>query len=217
MYHPRTLCSISRRQIEPDVTTRIASFTAMRDDAGTRTRTFAIRLADHFKAHILNIPVGGTHQFANAAARQAFAEMAHERIVQTCTAIFDWTDPTNTRRSWQCPAVDVTGILLAANQSMLTDMIQQSLTSVEDYVFCLLRSAIQPADCKITMHQFRTAVHANLANINARGSASLYYMDKTCNPHRRYEGLRRLLHKANLPVTGDRRQSRGSWDLGNRR
>jgi hypothetical protein len=130
---------------EPDVTTRIASFTAMRDDAGTRTRTFAIRLADHFKAHILNIPAGGTHQFANAAARQAFAEMVHERIVQTCTAMFDWTDPANTRRSWQCPAIDMAGIPLAANQGMLTDMVQQSLTSVEDYVFRLLTSAIQPA------------------------------------------------------------------------
>ena len=95
-------------------------------------------------------------------------------------------------------------IALPANQDMLIDMIQQSLASTEEYVYLMLTSAVLPTDCKITMHQFRTTMHTNLANITAHGSASLLYMNKTCNPHRHYKGLRCLLHKANLPVTGDK-------------
>ena len=113
----------------------------------------------------------------------------HERIVLTCTVMFDWTDPNATRAHWQCPLVDMTGVPVAANQQLLVDMIQQLLASIEGYVFRLLTAAILPADCKIMMHQFRTAAHNNLANVTARGSAALFYMDKTYNPHRRYEGL----------------------------
>ena len=80
---------------------------------------------------------------------------------------FDWTDPAATRAHWQCPLVDMAGIPLAANQNMLIDVIQQSLASTEEYIYRMLTAAILPVDCKITMHQFRTAMHANLASITA--------------------------------------------------
>ena len=53
------------------------------------------------------------------------------------------------------------------------------------------------------MHQFKTATHAALTNITARGSASLWFMDKTYNPLCRFEGLHRLLHRARPPITGN--------------
>ena len=64
---PSTDSALQFTATKPDVTVRIASYSAMRDDVASRTRTFAIRLADHFKAHVNSIPAGGTHPFPDAA------------------------------------------------------------------------------------------------------------------------------------------------------
>ena len=133
---------------EPDVTTRIAGYSAMRDDVGIHSHTYALHIADQFKSHVINIPVGAMLPFADATHCQAFIDMTHTHIVETCTAMSDFTDPHGMRAHWQCPPINTTGITLHSNWQMLINIIQQSITNVEEYVYWLFAAAIMPADCK---------------------------------------------------------------------
>ena len=190
----------------PDPVKLCLEWRAIRSSIKLRARSYAMSLANHFKASVANYPVGDVmhgYRFADRTEQQTVTDFVYTSVFTDCMAMFEYTDPGNTKQHWQATQWDVTGIPQAENQIDVAQIQCEALTLMEEFLYKSLFIVTETDEVQLQVVTHQTEMHNNLNNTTARGSATLFDLDSQFDPKSRWEGMRLILKYQRFQPTGN--------------